>query len=894
MAQMNFSVPYSFWQKLSNSRKSFLLAIPIVTLFVFVWYANTYFQERQNIQSRAASSVINVANYGSLQKAIDAAASGSTLEVPAGTYNSIEITKPLTLIGQPGAIIDGGNIGVYIKSSNVTVQGFTVQGFDFTGIYCNGTFSNLTVRNVNVNGGNKAVFGIHFQNDTGGYVTGVTITDSKFLGFTSSSNYNYPAHGVYMKVVKNLTMNNVEAGQTAGVGTHSGIDLDDVDTGVIENSVGHNSVVGIAVNQYPSVGNKNLTFRNSGGYSNSKVDLFEYGTNTNIVWESSCYGKYQGPNGSTTFLASSPKLTSTPTPLPISNILNVKDFGAKGDGVTDDRQAIQNTINAAVNGDIVYIPTGKYKVIVNSDTTAIALKSNLTVKGDGIGSVLYAPNLTTPNTQENGYIFFGNNLSNLVIEGLAFKSDYASGPANTLGVDRPGGQRILAIYENGGSNNRLSYLYGENLNYMFKLGGNNPSTRWTINDITVRHSRVGIFMAYISNSSLSRIDFEGIGKEGNSWDHNIYISDNVIDTTFNDLTLTNTSGQNIQTDFSDATIYTGRLVFRRVLADARNTTGYGRPFAIVGDANQQADNLQFFDVKMLGAGNGDVANVMLWSVTNISFDGFESEGMPYLVRQQDNTNAQNITFRNGNHIGNRLNYGNSTTSNLVFDNVTLNNTAHVVTPPELPRPYPGFSAIINPTSSPKPTSVPTLRPTITPTSKPTVTTTTTLPVVTTTKTTTTTKPIITTTTTRPTTSTIATTTTTINNIKTFSSIYEAEDTSYSGPLFMRNHNGFTGTGFIDFQNRYNDYIEWNLTVPTTGSYLLSFRYANSSWWNRPLQVKVNGITVNTGLSFPAKRWWNTWNYSQFFTYLAAGQNTIRLTAIGFNGPNIDHLKVSSN
>jgi hypothetical protein len=174
----------------------------------------------------------------------------------------------------------------------VTIQGFTVQGFGFTGIYCNGTFSNLTVKNVNVNGGGKAVFGLHFQNASG-YVDKVTISDSKFLGFTSSSSYNYPAHGVYLKVVKNVTLRNVEAGQTAGVGTHSGIDLDDVQNALVENCVGHDAVVGIALNRYPSRGCSDVTIRGSGGHTNSAADRFEYGPNYNIVWENSCYGTYE-------------------------------------------------------------------------------------------------------------------------------------------------------------------------------------------------------------------------------------------------------------------------------------------------------------------------------------------------------------------------------------------------------------------------------------------------------------------------------------------------------------------------------------------------------------------------------------------------------------------------
>jgi Pectate lyase superfamily protein len=49
-----------------------------------------------------------------------------------------------------------------------------------------------------------------------------------------------------------------------------------------------------------------------------------------------------------------------------SDVLNVKDFGAKGDGVTDDTAAIQAALDAFPNGRrIIYLPDGIYLV---SDT----------------------------------------------------------------------------------------------------------------------------------------------------------------------------------------------------------------------------------------------------------------------------------------------------------------------------------------------------------------------------------------------------------------------------------------------------------------------------------------------------------------------------------------------
>ena len=52
-----------------------------------------------------------------------------------------------------------------------------------------------------------------------------------------------------------------------------------------------------------------------------------------------------------------------------ADVVNVKDFGAKGDGVTDDTAAFQSVLNKANSGHIsCYLPSGNY--IVNGITTA--------------------------------------------------------------------------------------------------------------------------------------------------------------------------------------------------------------------------------------------------------------------------------------------------------------------------------------------------------------------------------------------------------------------------------------------------------------------------------------------------------------------------------------------
>lgn len=70
-------------------------------------------------------------------------------------------------------------------------------------------------------------------------------------------------------------------------------------------------------------------------------------------------------------------------------IYNVKGFGAKGDGVTDDTAAIQAAINATSKGGIVFLPPGTYLisstlVIGDGTTTAVSTINGVKLIGSGI------------------------------------------------------------------------------------------------------------------------------------------------------------------------------------------------------------------------------------------------------------------------------------------------------------------------------------------------------------------------------------------------------------------------------------------------------------------------------------------------------------------------------
>ena len=63
--------------------------------------------------------------------------------------------------------------------------------------------------------------------------------------------------------------------------------------------------------------------------------------------------------------------------VPASSFLSVKSAGAKGDGVTDDTQAIQNVLNSATTGQVVYFDHGAYLI-----SSTVKVPSNIKITGE--------------------------------------------------------------------------------------------------------------------------------------------------------------------------------------------------------------------------------------------------------------------------------------------------------------------------------------------------------------------------------------------------------------------------------------------------------------------------------------------------------------------------------
>lgn len=112
-------------------------------------------------------------------------------------------------------------------------------------------------------------------------------------------------------------------------------------------------------------------------------------------------------------------------------------------------------------------------------------------------------------------------------------------------------------------------------------------------------------------------------------------------------------------------------------------------------------------------------------------------------------------------------------------------------------------------------------------------------------------------------------------------------------------NTYTGASngyYINLSNSSAKGINWRVSSPSGGTYILTWRFANGSASSATTaRVLVNGAEAQSSVSFPKTTDWNTWSTSVASVTLASGVNTIRLETIAASEfANIDWIEVSGN
>ncbi len=120
-------------------------------------------------------------------------------------------------------------------------------------------------------------------------------------------------------------------------------------------------------------------------------------------------------------------------------------------------------------------------------------------------------------------------------------------------------------------------------------------------------------------------------------------------------------------------------------------------------------------------------------------------------------------------------------------------------------------------------------------------------------------------------------------------VLEAEDARVDRAALRNDIPGFTGAGYRDFAgSQGRRWIEWTYHAPTTGRYILEFRYAMRRHDSEDAALHVNGHPATSLTLWPTGSL-QSWAWDRVVVDLSAGPNTIRLHPP--LGPNIDHLNI---
>lgn len=169
-------------------------------------------------------------------RAVKEAQPHDTIKVQAGEYKtvSLEIRKPLSLIGEPGAILDGAEENYVLKllADSITVTGFTIQNSgrsytkDYAAVYVHRA-SGVQIINNNIS---KAFFGILVEKSKNGI-----ISNNDVIGTAKKESQS--GNGIHL-----WHCDSMEIAGNEVTGMRDGIYLEFVDNSNVNNNYTHHNV----------------------------------------------------------------------------------------------------------------------------------------------------------------------------------------------------------------------------------------------------------------------------------------------------------------------------------------------------------------------------------------------------------------------------------------------------------------------------------------------------------------------------------------------------------------------------------------------------------------------------------------------------------------------------
>lgn len=124
-------------------------------------------------------------------------------------------------------------------------------------------------------------------------------------------------------------------------------------------------------------------------------------------------------------------------------------------------------------------------------------------------------------------------------------------------------------------------------------------------------------------------------------------------------------------------------------------------------------------------------------------------------------------------------------------------------------------------------------------------------------------------------------------------IYQAEAADFYNAEVETEHVGFTGEGYVNFDNETGSYIEFAIAMAATDSQIVTITYANGASNARPMSVLLNEVELTIAPQFSATDAWTNWSSDSLIIFLNEGMNTLRFTSqTSDGGPNLDKITVT--
>lgn len=190
----------------------------IIKKYIFILYALVLLTGSHAAFGKTLK-VCKTCSYTSVKQAVKAAAAGDVVLVDGGVYKEagIEVTKPLTILGQNNPVIDGNFKGqiITVLADNVTIQGLTLQNIATSYTRDDAAIRVIQRNNIKIIGNTilKTYFGIYAKNSEN-----IVVKGNRIKGENAGRNESALGNAIHLYYTDNVEiLNNEVQGHRDGI-----------------------------------------------------------------------------------------------------------------------------------------------------------------------------------------------------------------------------------------------------------------------------------------------------------------------------------------------------------------------------------------------------------------------------------------------------------------------------------------------------------------------------------------------------------------------------------------------------------------------------------------------------------------------------------------------------